>query len=77
MRNSWGRKIVRLNSLLRCELIPCFRRDRRPGTLDVHPTLNALVLNYELEVQILGDNENILFGEKTVSTIDDRFILSY
>ncbi|KAK9720460.1 hypothetical protein QE152_g22020 [Popillia japonica] len=41
------------------------RTDRRPGTLDVHPSLNALVLNYELEVQILGDNENVLFGEKT------------
>ncbi|XP_025833909.1 kinesin-associated protein 3 isoform X2 [Agrilus planipennis] len=40
------------------------RTDRRPGTLDVHPTLNAIVLNYELEVQILGDNENIIYGEK-------------
>ncbi|KAF2899927.1 hypothetical protein ILUMI_06266 [Ignelater luminosus] len=40
------------------------RTDRKPGTLDVHPTLNAIVLNYELEVQILGDNENVLYGEK-------------
>lgn len=54
-----------------CKIIIIFFSDRRPGTLDVHPTLNALVLNYELEVQILGDNENVLFGEKTVSdTID-------
>lgn len=42
-------------------------RDRRPGTLDVHPTQNALVLNYELEVQILGGDEVVLYGEKTVS----------
>ncbi|XP_017772708.1 PREDICTED: kinesin-associated protein 3 [Nicrophorus vespilloides] len=40
------------------------RTDRRPGTLDVHPILNAIVLNYELEVQILGQNESILYGEK-------------
>lgn len=42
-------------------------RDRRPGTLDVHPSQNALVLNYELEVQILGGDETVLYGEKTVS----------
>lgn len=40
------------------------RTDRRPGTIDVHPTMNALVLNYELEVQILGDNDRVLYGEK-------------
>lgn len=40
------------------------RTDRKPGTLDVHPTLNAIILNYELEVQILGDNDSVLYGEK-------------
>ncbi|XP_022902921.2 kinesin-associated protein 3 [Onthophagus taurus] len=40
------------------------RTDRKPGTLDVHPTLNALILNYDLEVQILGNNESVLYGEK-------------
>lgn len=42
-------------------------RDRRPGTLDVHPTCNALILNYELEVSVLGERENVLYGEKAVS----------
>lgn len=42
-------------------------RDRRPGTLDVHPTANALILNYELEVSVLGEKENVLYGEKAVS----------
>ncbi|KAK4880125.1 hypothetical protein RN001_008271 [Aquatica leii] len=40
------------------------RTNRRPGTLDVHPSLNAIVLNYELEVEILGDEDNIIYGEK-------------
>jgi hypothetical protein len=38
--------------------------ERKPGTLDVHPTLNAIVLNYEIEVQILGAKENVIYGEK-------------
>lgn len=42
-------------------------RDRRPGTLDVHPTANALILNYELEVTVLGEKEHVLYGEKAVS----------
>lgn len=40
------------------------RTNRKPGTLDVHPTLNAVVLNYELEVEILGDDDSVLYGEK-------------
>ncbi|KAF5307810.1 hypothetical protein FQR65_LT06682 [Abscondita terminalis] len=39
------------------------RTNRRPGTLDVHSTLNALVLNYELEVEILGEDDNVIYGE--------------
>ncbi|XP_044268197.1 kinesin-associated protein 3 [Tribolium madens] len=40
------------------------RTERKPGTLDVHPTLNAIVLNYEIDVQILGAKENVIYGEK-------------
>jgi hypothetical protein len=40
------------------------RTERKPGTLDVHPTLNAIVLNYEIEVQILGAKEHVIYGEK-------------
>ncbi|KAF5288020.1 hypothetical protein FQA39_LY15549 [Lamprigera yunnana] len=40
------------------------RTNRRPGTLDVHSTLNAIVLNYELEVEILGEDDNVIYGEK-------------
>ncbi|KAJ3650752.1 hypothetical protein Zmor_016832 [Zophobas morio] len=40
------------------------RTERKPGTLDVHPSLNAIVLNYEIDVQILGAKENVIYGEK-------------
>jgi hypothetical protein len=45
------------------------RTERKPGTLDVHPTLNAIVLNYEIEVQILGAKEHVIYGEKKVGVI--------
>lgn len=51
----------------------CIIRDRRPGTLDVHPTANALILNYELEVSVLGEKENVLYGEKAVSCWFDKW----
>lgn len=41
-------------------------RERRPGSIDVHPNIDAIVLNYEVDVQILGPKENIIHGEKKV-----------
>lgn len=41
-------------------------RERRPGSIDVHPNADAIVLNYEIDVQILGPKENVIYGEKKV-----------
>lgn len=41
-------------------------RERKPGSIDVHPNIDAIVLNYEIDVQILGPKENIIHGEKKV-----------
>lgn len=40
--------------------------ERRPGSVDVHPNIDAIVLNYEIDVQILGPKENVIYGEKKV-----------
>ncbi|XP_044750757.1 kinesin-associated protein 3 [Coccinella septempunctata] len=40
------------------------KTDRRPGTIDVHPNLNAIVLNYEIEVNIVGARDIVLHSEK-------------
>lgn len=61
--------LIRINCSinLHClSIIIMYNRERKPGTLDVHPTLNALVLNYEIDVQILGAKENVLYEENKV-----------
>nr|XP_023025622.1 kinesin-associated protein 3 isoform X1 [Leptinotarsa decemlineata] len=40
------------------------RTERKPGSIDVHPNFDAIVLNYELDVQILASKENAIYGEK-------------
>ncbi|KAJ8920653.1 hypothetical protein NQ315_004792 [Exocentrus adspersus] len=40
------------------------RTERKPGSIDVHPNIDAIVLNYEIDVQILGPKENVIHGEK-------------
>ncbi|KAK9870464.1 hypothetical protein WA026_008023 [Henosepilachna vigintioctopunctata] len=40
------------------------KTDRRPGTIDVHPNLNAIVLNYEMEINIVGMGDIVLHSEK-------------
>ncbi|KAJ8955591.1 hypothetical protein NQ318_001421 [Aromia moschata] len=40
------------------------RTERKPGSMDVHPNIDAIVLNYEMDVQILGPKENVIHGEK-------------
>ncbi|KAJ8971891.1 hypothetical protein NQ314_000504 [Rhamnusium bicolor] len=40
------------------------RTERKPGSIDVHPNIDAIVLNYEIDVQILGPKENAIHGEK-------------
>ncbi|XP_060518979.1 kinesin-associated protein 3 isoform X2 [Cylas formicarius] len=46
------------------EVAKYMRTERKPGSLDVHPTMDAMILSYEIEVQILGAKENIIHGEK-------------
>lgn len=38
--------------------------ERKPGSIDVHPNIDAIVLSYDIDVQILGAKENPLHGEK-------------
>ena len=40
------------------------------GSLDVHPTEKALVVNYELEATILGQLGDAMLGDKKVSIPD-------
>lgn len=47
-------------------MFPKNYRERRPGSIDVHPNIDAIVLNYEIDVQILGPKENVIHGEKKV-----------
>ncbi|XP_050309550.1 kinesin-associated protein 3 [Anthonomus grandis grandis] len=46
------------------EVAKYMRTERKPGSLDVHPHYDAIILNYEVNVQILGPNDNPLHGEK-------------
>jgi len=34
------------------------------GSIDVHPTQKALVVNYELEATILAETGNAMLGER-------------
>ncbi|CAH1108759.1 unnamed protein product [Psylliodes chrysocephalus] len=40
------------------------RTERKPGSVDVHPNIDAICLNYDLDIQILASKENVLYGEK-------------
>ena len=40
------------------------KRKVKAGSLDVHPTEKALVVNYELEATILGELGDPMLGEK-------------
>ncbi|CAH1133621.1 unnamed protein product [Ceutorhynchus assimilis] len=40
------------------------RTERKPGPIDVHPNCDAIILSYDIEVQILGPNDSPLHGEK-------------
>ncbi|XP_066251410.1 kinesin-associated protein 3 [Euwallacea similis] len=46
------------------EVAKFMRTERKPGSLDVHPNIDAIVLNYDIDVQILGPKDNPLYGEK-------------
>ena len=50
-----------------CEVyshVLCFSRRVKAGTIDVHPTEKAIVVNYELEATILGELGDPMLGEK-------------
>ena len=40
------------------------KRKVKAGSLDVHPTEKALVVNYELEATILGEMGDPMLGER-------------
>lgn len=40
------------------------KRRVKAGTIDVHPTEKALVVNYELEAIVVGDNEKPMLGDR-------------
>lgn len=44
-------------------------RKVKVGSLDVHPTEKALVVNYELEATILGQLGDAMLGDKKVGAI--------
>ena len=50
-------------------------RKIRSGTLDVHPTEKALVVNYDVEALILGELGDPMLGDRKVENI--IFILRY
>ncbi|MPC60558.1 Kinesin-associated protein 3 [Portunus trituberculatus] len=45
-------------------------RKVKVGSLDVHPTEKALVVNYELEATILGQLGDAMLGDKKASTVN-------
>lgn len=46
------------------------KTDRKPGPIDVHPNMDALVLTYDIHVSIIGGNEDRLYTEqKTLKKI--------
>ncbi|XP_076255125.1 kinesin associated protein 3 isoform X2 [Rhynchophorus ferrugineus] len=46
------------------EIAKYMRTERKPGSIDVHPNIDAIILSYDIDVQILGAKENPLHGEK-------------
>lgn len=44
-------------------------RKIRSGTLDVHPTEKALVVNYDVEALILGELGDPMLGDRKVMNI--------
>ncbi|XP_072377125.1 kinesin-associated protein 3 [Diabrotica undecimpunctata] len=40
------------------------RTERKPGSVDVHPNIDAICLNYDLDIQILASKEHVIYGEK-------------
>lgn len=45
----------------------CCWRKVRSGTLDVHPTEKALVVNYDVEALILGELGDPMLGDRKVN----------
>lgn len=64
-RNLWERKLNFLSQNLSFKFLAILS-ERRPGSIDVHPNIDAIVLNYDIDVQILGTKENFIHGEKKV-----------
>nr|CAH7749402.1 unnamed protein product [Callosobruchus chinensis] len=54
----------RILCVMEPEVAKFMRTERKPGSIDVHPNIDAIVLSYEIDVQILGPKEDIIHGEK-------------
>lgn len=50
----------------------CIFRKVRSGTLDVHPTEKALVVNYDVEALILGELGDPMLGDRKVRFLNNR-----
>ena len=46
-----------------CNILYIFRKVKG-GSIDVHPTEKALIVNYELEATILGEMGDPMLGER-------------
>ena len=51
-----------LSLILQCNLL--YSRKVKGGSIDVHPTEKALIVNYELEATILGELGDPMLGER-------------
>ncbi|CAH1183421.1 unnamed protein product [Phaedon cochleariae] len=40
------------------------RTERKPGSIDVHPNVDAIILNYDLDIQILASKDSVIYEEK-------------
>lgn len=59
-------KIIAFGLILYCIYHAYFiiYRKVKAGTIDVHPTEKALVVNYEVEATILAETGNPMLGER-------------
>lgn len=61
-----------ISFLYACYLL-LIRRRVRSGAVDAHPTETAIVVNYELDAFVLGENGEPVIGDHKVRTIINYF----
>lgn len=61
-------KFVRMNEpMIHPDEAKYLKRRIKGGSIDVHPTEKALIVNYEVEATILGEFGNPMVGERKES----------